>query len=453
MSDSRLLIRPNRYGTHADVVSSDSMAPHAVGSGSGVSLIAPGESLFGIDYEEWNRWVGRTVDLLELQAVAAARRARDRRVVASWASVPGDDWHTDPPLPEGPSPPGGYGFSTGRRAVPCTRAQLIRQCVEVPETPGVWTPDLDGVVRPESVPFLVDALRRRRVAAAESQTTVAGVMLASLSGIAWLAGAGARSGWVVLCALAAAWLTVALYQSERARADAAAAYPAAREQHRHSIWLERHPALLTWVLVAILAVVMIAQLQAIQDPIQAAGVVKPLVREGEYWRLLTGAMLHGGMLHLGLNVLAIWSLGPLVEAHAGRPILPAVFVASAFIGSLTSVWLVPDAPSVGASGGILGLVGYLFVLGYRRRRALPQGFVGRIGLGILATGVFGIVGYALVDNAMHLGGLLAGMLLAVVLPLQIDDGSLRSRSILETLGDLAIGALVITAAGVIRILI
>jgi membrane associated rhomboid family serine protease len=359
----------------------------------------------------------------------------------------------EPPIEQLALPPSEYGFSTARRAIACSRDQLVRQCLQAPETPAVWTPDRPELVRPEEVEFLVSAYRTRRLAASESQTTLAGSLLAGLSAIAWLSGAQARSGWIVLCALAGAWLAWALFEAREAERSAGSGFAVAREQHRHSRWLLNRPALLTAGLVALLVGVMVAQIFSPGDPIQLAGLVKSRMWEGEVWRLLTGALLHGGILHLALNVLAIWSLGPLVEAHSGRPMLPIIFVGAALAGSLTSAWLIPESPSVGASGGILGLVGFLFVFGYRRRHALPRGFVGRMGIAIVATGVFGLIGYALVDNAMHLGGLVAGMALALLFPHEAGRMSPHAARVIGTVGDVALAALVIGSAGAIATLI
>ncbi|MBA2671361.1 MAG: rhomboid family intramembrane serine protease [Gemmatimonadetes bacterium] len=445
IAGKRLLVQLNIYGTHAEVSRN---AQTEIESSAASFALMPGDSLFGLDYPIWEKHIGQTVDVLELQAVARAARLRGQRALIPWISVDGGDWRTEPPIPNLPHPDSDFAFNSGRRAVACSREHLVHQCLEAPETLAVRTPESGGWVLPEDVGFLVDALRKKTLESTESQTRVAGGLLAVLSAVAWFSGAEARSGWVVLCALAAAWLAVAMYQAGEAERHAGTGYAAAREQHRHAVWLEGRPALLTWALISLLTLVMVGQIYSDSDPIQIAGLVKPLVIEGEVWRLLTGALLHGGLLHLGLNVLAIWSLAPLVEAHSGRPALPILFVASALGGSATSLWLLPETPSVGASGGILGIVGHLFVLGYRRRQSLPQGFVGRMGVGILATGVFGVVGYALVDNAMHAGGLLTGMLLAGVLPLDAEAKEGHDWRILNTLGDVAIATLVLAGAGV-----
>ncbi len=447
-----LLVVPNRYGTHAEVLHGRD-APAGPGDRPPrARLVLAGESLYGIPFRSWQSHAGETVDLLELQARAQEARENALRPFHTTVELVGEHWREEGPVRPVPLPASDFGFSTGRSAVACSREELLRQCLDAPETPAVWTPESGGLVRPEEVAFLVDALRRRKVESAVTQTSAAGWLLAALSAAALLAGAGPRSGWMVLCALAAAWLAVSVYQGGEAERNAGAGFASAREHDRHALWLRGRPAILTWVLVAMLVAVMVAQIYAPGSGLERAGLIKPLVREGEFWRLLTGALMHGSFLHLGLNVLAIWSLAPLVEAHGGRPVLPILFVASALVGSATSVWLIPDTPSVGASGGILGIVGYLFLLGYRRRHSLPQGFVGRMGIAILATGIFGIVGYALVDNAMHLGGLLTGMAVALVLPPEEREATPRTRRTVATLGDLALATLVIGAAGAIAML-
>jgi membrane associated rhomboid family serine protease len=71
----------------------------------------------------------------------------------------------------------------------------------------------------------------------------------------------------------------------------------------------------------------------------------------------------------------------------------------------------------------MGLVGFLAVLGYRRRRVLPRGFMKSISLSIALTAGAGLVAYQLVDNAAHLGGLLGGVLLGLIYVRRRHDGT------------------------------
>jgi len=145
-----------------------------------------------------------------------------------------------------------------------------------------------------------------------------------------------------------------------------------------------------------------------EESIQAAGLVKSAVRSGEIWRLLTCTTLHGSFLHILMNGSALIKLGKLIEILTNRAYLPIVFLVSAVSGSVFSLVLIPNTTSVGASGGLMGLVGFLAVLGYRHKEKLPPGFFKSVLISICFIGAIGLVGFAIIDNAAHLGGLLAG---------------------------------------------
>lgn len=138
----------------------------------------------------------------------------------------------------------------------------------------------------------------------------------------------------------------------------------------------------------------------------------------EWWRLLTAAFLHGSWLHLLLNLSALWSVGTWVEHGLGGARTFFLFVLSALAASLASLLWCEAALVVGASGGILGLAGALWLL---RRRA-PPAIRARIadvsatnlGLLILLCLLLGLI-VPLIAQAGHLGGLLGGLLLAALL--------------------------------------
>ena len=83
-------------------------------------------------------------------------------------------------------------------------------------------------------------------------------------------------------------------------------------------------------------------------------------------------------------------------------------------GSVLSTMLTPN-PSVGASGGIMGFVGFLAVLALRRRPLLNPGFFRNVMLNLVSAAVFGIIAFAFIDNAAHLGGFLTGAALGALL--------------------------------------
>ena len=145
------------------------------------------------------------------------------------------------------------------------------------------------------------------------------------------------------------------------------------------------------------------------------GRVTALVAQGQTWRLVSGIFLHGGLLHLLLNVLGVFGLGRLAEAiwGPGRTIL--LFTLGGLGGAVASQ-LAGVPRSVGASGAIFGLMGALWAFGLLQRASLPHtlGVILRRGVGgaILLNFALGITLWIIVDNFAHLGGLIAGIVIA-----------------------------------------
>lgn len=167
----------------------------------------------------------------------------------------------------------------------------------------------------------------------------------------------------------------------------------------------------TYILVGLLVAVTLAQLNfGIDESVEVAGLVKPLIREkGEYWRILTGATLHGFFpIHLFFNGQALKGFGELIEYLSNRAHLLIVFVLAIIGGGLCSLFFAPDIPSIGASGGIMGLVGYLTIYGYRRKKQLPPNFFKNILINVGFIAAFGLIGYQIFDNLAHLGGFVVG---------------------------------------------
>lgn len=140
--------------------------------------------------------------------------------------------------------------------------------------------------------------------------------------------------------------------------------------------------------------------------------VKPAVQDGEYWRLLTVTLVHGGLLHLGMNMYALWIVGPLAEALYGRALYLAMYLTAGLGGSIASYLFLAN-PAVGASGAIFGLFGLVFAATYFHKpllRAQARAITSQIGILIVLNLIigFGIGGFAAIDNAAHVGGLIVG---------------------------------------------
>ena len=147
----------------------------------------------------------------------------------------------------------------------------------------------------------------------------------------------------------------------------------------------------------------------------AAGFVKQyFIKYHEYWRILTGAAVHGGLLHVVMNCYAFWMFGRLVEMLSNRAHLAIVFLLSCIGGGLLSLYFLPDVPSVGASGGIVGLLGYITVYAFRRHKFISREFRKSLLINIGFLFLFGLVLFNVVDNYGHLGGLLTGIVYGLI---------------------------------------
>ena len=142
--------------------------------------------------------------------------------------------------------------------------------------------------------------------------------------------------------------------------------------------------------------------------ILAVGLIKSLVSQ-QPWRLLTGPMLHVDLMHIIMNALAMLSLGTIIERSVHRHLVAPIWVLGALFGSLLS-WIAFPATSIGASGGIMALFGFLLVTAWRRRPLLPPNFFPSLLRSLLIMVIFGILAWAVIDNAAHFGGLTFGAL-------------------------------------------
>jgi membrane associated rhomboid family serine protease len=147
---------------------------------------------------------------------------------------------------------------------------------------------------------------------------------------------------------------------------------------------------------------------------------KQAVAHGEYYRLWTVTLLHdpNNLLHLFFNMYALFICGPLLEQLYGSRLFVAFYLLCAAAGSVSSFVFGGDAPSVGASGAIFGLFGILLAASRAHHPVLDQrgrSLVGQIGMLIVLNLVIGFALSGQIDNAAHIGGLLAGLWLGVLI--------------------------------------
>lgn len=137
-----------------------------------------------------------------------------------------------------------------------------------------------------------------------------------------------------------------------------------------------------------------------------------LIKGGEYWRLVTSAFLHGGIVHIAVNMYSLFYTGNQVNRIYGNKKFIAIYFLSAIGTSLMS--MLTNSLSVGASGAIFGLLGALLVFAYREKDKLGKEFFINL-ISIIAMNL--IIGFILpnIDNFGHIGGLLTGTILGFIL--------------------------------------
>ena len=172
------------------------------------------------------------------------------------------------------------------------------------------------------------------------------------------------------------------------------------------------------------------------------------VQRGEWWRLLTAVFLHSGLMHLAMNMAALLCTGPTVERVYGSRRFLLLYLGAGLAGSALSMhFSAQQATAVGASGAVFGIAGALLVAALRHRRFLPTMLsyytLGGIGLLLLDAMLRGF-GSERVDNAAHVGGILTGCLLALILPERISGRHDARQAMWRTVAAAA-AALAITA--------
>ena len=156
------------------------------------------------------------------------------------------------------------------------------------------------------------------------------------------------------------------------------------------------------------------------------------IGEGEWWRMLSAMFVHVGVLHLAVNMLALWSGGPVVERMVGSASYLSLYLVSGVFGNAVSLAVNPAVPSAGASGAVFGvygaLVGFLIrhpdAVALNVLRGLRNSAIAFVGFNL----IYGFMAEH-VDMGGHLGGLIAGCACGLALSRPLTKAALHNRGL------------------------
>ena len=173
---------------------------------------------------------------------------------------------------------------------------------------------------------------------------------------------------------------------------------------------------------ALVFVLMLASGVPLMDP-PSASLVRwgadfgPLTTNGEWWRMITSAFVHIGLIHILMNMWVLYDIGKFTERLFGHLGFTAQYMLAALGSSLCSLYWHPQIVSAGASGAIFGLYGGLLAFLLLQRHAIPaqtlKSLTNSTGTFVVYNVIFGFVHQG-TDVAAHAGGLLTGFLAGLV---------------------------------------
>jgi membrane associated rhomboid family serine protease len=169
----------------------------------------------------------------------------------------------------------------------------------------------------------------------------------------------------------------------------------------------------------------------------------PLIANGQYWRLITPMFLHYGLIHLGLNMYALYLFGHEVERVYGRIAFLFLYALTGIGGNVASyVFGAVISVGAGASGAVFGMLGAFLAYNYRRRHtaigAMNVNWVGQI----LVLNIALTLWISAIDWRAHLGGFVTGIAMGALLD---GIGPVRQQRAIRLAGFVAIVAIPVIA--------
>lgn len=193
-------------------------------------------------------------------------------------------------------------------------------------------------------------------------------------------------------------------------------------EHIESVFKMKYP-IVTYLLIALNVILYVIPVltNSYDVIINNLCVYGPLIKAGQYYRIITGVFLHGGILHLAFNCYALYVIGSQLESYLGKVRYLIIYLFSAVTASLFSM-IFNSNPSIGASGAIFGLMGALVYFGYHYRVYLGNVLKSQIIPLILFNLLIGALSTG-IDNFAHIGGLIGGLLITSALGIKYKSST------------------------------
>lgn len=188
-----------------------------------------------------------------------------------------------------------------------------------------------------------------------------------------------------------------------------------KEKKLEKIFSPKKPVVTYILIVLNLMVFLYGVLHGNDELINMFGNNYELVQNGEFYRLFTCMFVHADILHILFNMIALYSIGPVVERYYGKSKFLLIYLVSGLLGSIFSgVFMTADSISIGASGAIFGLLGSICYFTYYYRATLQGILRGSIIPVIIINLVIGFLSTS-IDLSAHIGGLIGGILISMAI--------------------------------------
>ncbi len=176
--------------------------------------------------------------------------------------------------------------------------------------------------------------------------------------------------------------------------------------------------------------------------LRLGGLFGPLVYAGQWWRLVTAIFLHAGLLHIGFNLWVLFDVAPEVEELFGTSKFIVSYLITGVVGYIASLWWIPMALAIGASGAIMGLIGMLIGATFHHGQ-MGKAYRSMLWRWVIYIFIFGL--FFPVDNAAHFGGLAAGIVFGYLVP----EGTPETRPSENLWNGLAVLSVLIIAGSLV----